>query len=1589
LAQPQIFLRKARKICKLVLDRSRNESDLRTQITTETLPRELPELTEDALSDKQDLLSAFFDGLTSTVVDRGLLSLRAGLLPRFVQAGAVGNWLTLPTLDRLFCEDSRSDQDNDPSLAVVQISTAQGIVAGHTAVLAPHGADVQITVDYDLGSLAGDTMPSNVHLDVSRGSGQPLVSECIDRVSGHITTSINTSDIATFKTAVRLSLKLVMDGDVVAKSSLRLELYGEQRALIVALGDTLNTAVNGEEQEVSVSGPTHVYVASHLNYDNVAMSVNDTSIQLQSYRGVLRTEDAIRPGEYTGGFAIAELTDTTGALTSITLIEDVPSSGCFTIDEELERAVIRRNRPSVIDLSSRFSGANKDFYHRLGSMSTPARRRTDLASLFDDHENGHLPVVADLFHPALPLKDCRTESSCFRVACTSDAVRDWGFANPEQSVLDAVDEYATKRNEVLEFLCGIVEQVPASFNHPRYAFTPAYVASEESHIRELLSDYLRCYKSLSEAGSDTQRWESRFLAANIDTVVDPGLNEVPSGARLLGPWHPIVLAHRFYYQRALALFADGYVLNKHGQQLRVHELVALLRQSCPAHWLPSCSLGDAEPAMLVMQPDTGWVVSVGQAFLSEIAQNRDGEDKGKDLSASLAACTGLSLLATDVDFGEISGTVLRRFMRAFPAKRRLSVEFQHGYETGEVAEILSEFLRHKDGSMSNEAKLLPGGLHAAMAMTLPPDELSDVIGDMDSLFFYKVDEGKTAGDSAGVQDLTFLSRHTTPSIAPESGHNLAPVIRGKGNATLLSTSHKAITHGGTGWSGVQGITEEASSGSESLDGLLRETVSSLQRSITSSCCLKTPTRLPDNITSPWVYVPAHGLDPALMRAFLEDSSRPNTSARALWDYRINLQGTETTSYYVVSSIGDNVRHSLDRFLPEGAGAAEGILSEMGKVGIALEGESQRSVNKAKGCVGLIGAVRLIVGHEQADGALLSSPNAIGLTVPIDSFRSLLGPDIEHPDTLTPKMGDLLAIQCKWGDPNGLIEICAVGVEAKYFSIDPAPDWVSRSLRQGRHSLDRFRVLVTESRRDSAQPIRLALTRLLEFGLRLAVSYGDDHVSDHTRAVLSAALDGRLRWVQPTVPALTVLTQPEGPPSATFRMVGSEGAFVQLPASDWTGSKESEAVKNVRQSIRSIFLMDNIATQPTSGPAPEPAPQPTSGPAPETAPQPTSGPAPEPAPQPTSEPASGAITTRHLDDTVLEDRYYNILQALSETGITAGEVSGAEEKYRETPASVQYRIRPSYADVHRVMNKGEVIKFVLGLTHSKTISFLNDRGSIVIDAPKIDEERYYIDAADLWQSWRPNHDLNVLRVPMGINHHGETVSLDFKSCAHVLIAGQTNSGKSKAIETLILGLCRFYDESMLKMVLVDGKRGVELGKFGSLAHCRFPVGISPADAIERLETAVREMDSRYDIFRQAGVSDITAYRAQNKTGESMPWWVVVLDEYADLISDSSNRERIEDQLCRLGAQARAAGIHLVVSTQKPTVTVVNTVLKENLPARIAFRVTSGAGSRVILDEVGAEVLNGKGDGILRDTERSQRFQCAMVSDADIASMTAAR
>jgi S-DNA-T family DNA segregation ATPase FtsK/SpoIIIE len=244
----------------------------------------------------------------------------------------------------------------------------------------------------------------------------------------------------------------------------------------------------------------------------------------------------------------------------------------------------------------------------------------------------------------------------------------------------------------------------------------------------------------------------------------------------------------------------------------------------------------------------------------------------------------------------------------------------------------------------------------------------------------------------------------------------------------------------------------------------------------------------------------------------------------------------------------------------------------------------------------------------------------------------------------------------------------------------------------------------------------------------------------------------------------------------------------------------------------------------------------------------------------------------------------------------------------------------------------------------------------------------------------------LKVALGVDIDGNNIYADIQKMPHGLIAGATNSGKSVCVNTIIVSLLLKNHPDDLKFILIDPKM-VELSIYDELPHLLTPVITDPKMAATALSWAVEEMDKRFVKFAANRAKDLNSYNQkaiENPSIEKMPYIIIIIDELADLMMVSAND--VEDAIQRLTQKARAAGIHLLVATQRPTTDVVKGTIKANIPTRIAFKVASFTDSTTILDGAGAEQLLGRGDMLYKTAERPLRLQGAYLKDSEIERVT---
>ena len=329
------------------------------------------------------------------------------------------------------------------------------------------------------------------------------------------------------------------------------------------------------------------------------------------------------------------------------------------------------------------------------------------------------------------------------------------------------------------------------------------------------------------------------------------------------------------------------------------------------------------------------------------------------------------------------------------------------------------------------------------------------------------------------------------------------------------------------------------------------------------------------------------------------------------------------------------------------------------------------------------------------------------------------------------------------------------------------------------------------------------------------------------------------------------------------------------------------------------------------------------------------------------------------------------------------VSAKVENVSVGPAITRYELKPAEGvRVSKIANLADDIALNLAAETIRIEAPIPGKQAVGIEVPNKEKEAVHL--REVLDSDEFKENKSKLAVALGKDVAGNIQLADIAKMPHVMIAGSTGSGKSVCINTIITSIIYHAKPSEVKFVMVDPKV-VELSVYNGIPHLLIPVVTDPRKAAGALAWAVQEMEDRYSKFANKGVRDLKGYNKaiekENEVGK-LPQIVIIIDELADLMMVAKND--VEDAICRLAQKARAAGMHLVIATQRPSVDVITGLIKANIPSRVAFAVSSQVDSRTILDSVGAEKLLGKGDMLYfpSGAPKPYRVQGAFVSDDEV-------
>ena len=343
------------------------------------------------------------------------------------------------------------------------------------------------------------------------------------------------------------------------------------------------------------------------------------------------------------------------------------------------------------------------------------------------------------------------------------------------------------------------------------------------------------------------------------------------------------------------------------------------------------------------------------------------------------------------------------------------------------------------------------------------------------------------------------------------------------------------------------------------------------------------------------------------------------------------------------------------------------------------------------------------------------------------------------------------------------------------------------------------------------------------------------------------------------------------------------------------------------------------------------------------------------------------------DQEIEENAHTLQQTLESFHVNAKVISACHG-----PAVTRYDLEPAPGvKVSKITNLAEDIALQLATT-SVRIEPVPGKAAIGIEIPNRILES--VQLRDVLENPAFQEAKSKLTVGLGMDISGQAIFADIGKMPHLLVAGATGSGKSVCINTLISSILFKAAPDEVKFILIDPKM-VELSNYNGIPHLMVPVVTDPKKASSVLNWAVQEMEKRYAVFASHGVRDIKSFN-RRYAEEKMPFIVIVIDELADLMMVSPRD--VEDSICRILQKARAAGIHMILATQRPSVNVITGIIKANLPSRISFAVSSQVDSRTILDRGGAETLLGKGDMLFspQGAPKPIRVQGAFISDEEV-------
>ena len=1118
-------------------------------------------------------------------------------------------------------------------------------------------------------------------------------------------------------------------------------------------------------------------------------------------------------------------------------------------------------------------------------------------------------------------------------------------------------EYEKAKSKLIKFYA---DQLSYNLERPLYASINLYIKEQENRIYELLGDYLSAYISILNYLKEHKTIDTydRFVLTHLDTVVLIDQNDTIQ-LILINPWHPMVITSNInMYNHGIKVLKKQ-VEKRYGNN-GINSLISILDRNEPFRWFTYFDVyrTDMNKAMCIPSNDFGWKI----AFCIQ-----NDYFKKEEYKLSLSFIKKHIGLLPQFSFSGSQSAVnnyFYQYLKAHPSIRKVWIELNDDYSPSSLYnEVYKETTTNTTfGSLSG---LLPGGIHFIFSSNkfIQLDEEIDY-DESNPIFFY---EGKP--DNILI-DIKILPPYDKLIIS--SGE--AGIIRGDKENIIFKDPIYDIVKGPDNLPVSKMYENDFVPKEETIswENLFKK-VTSLHSTFTNHSALNINLNLPANeLGSTWTIVPSTSIDPQIIHQALKHTYQDG----ALWDYKLRFD-TSLNSYYILSKIPLSiVQGILSSGFYNGKNKEDiiSIINNISQSGISIGHEAITSTNKLHGIVGLIGAISSFTSLNQL--VFKNDKTHLGFLISVESFRSVLNPydsKEEGPfmlgDESTAKYSDLIAIQLKFDKGNLIISFSSI--ESKYSTDRITQKRLNHGMNQARVTAESFKALIIAASEDEGILERLAFKAIISYGIR-----NNENLSKEAWGnIIRNILNGNIKYCESKYPQIIFCTSKivEDKKSEPY---SGKLLQVNLNTTNWPNDNfDSEILKDLfdcvdpevrnEQEIRDEKTVNQFPKVISNSKEVEPIPR-------------EKGTSKGPESNTRQKLAIGKISKEEREKII--DNIYLFLRSHK---IDVANCPLTEVKFIEAPSYYKFELKAGIKfDFSKVESKERELAYQLALPSGFKPRLYQDRGIVWLEIPKDENQKVFINTKDyLWPNFEKTNDF---RIPFGVDNDGSIVSINLSSSKspHILIAGKTGSGKSVLLETIIRGVTHLYTENELELYMIDPK-GNELIGFQKLPHCKKYNGETTDQAIDLLTLAVEEMGKRYDKFKEVfftlgkSAKDIGEYN--DLMDEKMPRWLIILDEYADLVEiKTDKRKEIESLMKRLSSKARAAGIHLIVATQRPSADVINSTVKANLPGKIALSVDSAINSRIILDEPGAEALSGKGDALFKGDLSGGliRVQCAL-------------